>query len=125
MPIAFSENEAGRRENRRGLSWRVVVCDPPVMLPLLFLPKPKDIERRESIDWRGESWATAPDILTGGYFFVFSGFSSCSEFLLPPKREFVRLKIPPIVLDLLCPLSGAATVPSGKPATRANFAGTC
>jgi hypothetical protein len=73
MPIAFKENEAGRRENLRGFSWRVVVWE-PVILPLLFLPKPNDIERRESIDCLGVSCCpTAPVMLTGGYFFVFSG----------------------------------------------------
>ena len=99
MPIAFKEKDAGRRENLRGFSCRVVVWE-PVMLPLLFLPKPKDIERRESMDCRGVScWATALVMLTGGYFLVFS--SDVAAFRFPPNIEFVLLKIPPIVFDLL------------------------
>ena len=38
------------------------------MLPLRFLPKPKDMERRESIDCLGVSCCpcpTVPDMLTG------------------------------------------------------------
>jgi hypothetical protein len=70
MPIAFREKPPGRRENLLvGLSWRVDW--EPLMLPLLFLPKPKEIERRESIDIRELSaLPTAPVMLTGGYFLL-------------------------------------------------------
>jgi hypothetical protein len=127
----FSENEFGSNENLRdaGLSCKVVVCE-PVMLPLLFLPKPKDIERRESIDWRGVSApaGTAPDMLTGGYdllgFSCFSWVWLCSVFLFPPNTEFVLLKKPPIVLDLLWPFVSGAGADPGRPAIFANLVGT-
>jgi hypothetical protein len=123
MPIAFSEKDAGRRENLRGFSWSVVVWE-PVMLPLLFLPKPKDIERRESMDCLGVSCCpTPPVMLTGGYFLGFS--SDFSAFRFPPNIELVLLKIPPIVFDLLwpCPFDSYAFAPS-NPVTLANFGGT-
>jgi hypothetical protein len=78
--MAFKENDAGNNENLRGLSCSVVVWE-PVMLPLLFLPKPKDIERREeSIDCLGVSVpATAPVMLTGGYDFFGFSWVCCSD----------------------------------------------
>jgi hypothetical protein len=64
IPIAF-ENDAGSRENLLGFSDNVV-WDPPAILPLLFLPKPKDIDLLESIDGLGTSWPTEFAMLTGG-----------------------------------------------------------
>jgi hypothetical protein len=116
--MAFREKDAGMSENRRGLSCSVVVCE-PVMLPLLFLPNPNDIERREeSSDGLGVSVpATAPVMLTGGYDFF--GFSCCcSDFL---KIEPDLPKILPIGLDLLWVFGSGAPEPCGKPAIWANF----
>ena len=72
------------------------------MLPLLFLPNPNDIERRESIDIRELSGLpTAPDMLTGGYFLLNFSCVASSLFRFPPNIELVRPKMLPIVLDLL------------------------
>ena len=120
IPIAFRENDAGIIENRRGLSCRVVVWE-PVILPLLFLPKPNDVERREeSIDCLGVSapTATAPVMLTGGYDFF--GFScvGCSDLR---KIEPDLPKMLPMVFDLLCVFGSGSPDPCGKPAIWANL----
>lgn len=101
------------------------------MLSLRFFPKPKEMERRESVDRRGESALAVPDMLTGGYFlFGRSGFSTFSDgrsvMLDLPKTELARPRRLPSVFDrrwLLGALDAGA--PSAwNPATLANFAGT-
>jgi len=96
------------------------------MLPLLFFPNPKEIERRESIDCLG--WSCCPTrsvMLTGGYLFGLDS-SAAGAFRFPPKIEFVLLKIPPIVFDLLCPLPGLGSYSPDPPipANLAAFGGT-
>lgn len=122
IPIAFNENEAGKREKRLGFSKEGAPPEPAI-LPLLLRPKPKDMERREeSIDCLELSAPTPVFILTGGYDFF--GLS-CD---LLPKKEPLRPKsfslMPLTVFDLLWTFGSVASEPSGKPATLANLGGT-
>ena len=111
--MAFSEKPAGKRENRLGFSLRVV-CDPPVMLPLRFLPNPKEIERLESIDGRVPSCPTLGfDMLTGGYDF-FAAFSSAFAVFFP-KIELVLEKIDPMVFERLWLFCSVGAESSEKP----------
>lgn len=120
------------------------------MLPLRFLPRPREKDRRdclESIDCRGSSPPTPIELamLIGGYFLLFfstggdvggaplaetGGAAASCRLRLLPKRDPLRPRsfelISPIVLDRLWPLPslpwvGAVSV---NPETLANLDGT-